>query len=138
MPSQSEISSQNPSRETRSTKVLLIGWDAADWQHVHPLLEAGKLPTLEGMINDGVMGNLGTLKPVLSPMLWNTVATGKLPDKHGIHGFVEPDPIHGGVRPCASTSRKTKAIWNILTQQGMRSNVVGWWARLWWCEVVQS
>lgn len=86
------------------------------------------MPTLEGMINDGVMGNLGTLKPVLSPMLWNTVATGKLPDQHGIHGFVEPDPVNGGVRPCASTSRKVKALWNILTQEGLRSNVVGWWA----------
>ena len=109
-------------------KILLIGWDAADWQHIHPLIEAGLMPTLEGMINDGVMGNLGTLKPVLSPMLWNTVATGKLPDQHGIHGFVEPDRVNGGVRPCASTSRKVKALWNILTQQGLRSNVVGWWA----------
>src|SRR5439155_24711951 len=68
------------------------------------------------------------LQPVLSPMLWNSVATGKFADKHGIHGFIEPDPVNGGARPYTSTSRKCKAVWNILSQSGLRSNVVGWWA----------
>jgi predicted AlkP superfamily phosphohydrolase/phosphomutase/Tfp pilus assembly protein PilF len=106
----------------------LIGWDAADWEHITPLLEEGLMPTLDGFINRGVMGNLATLQPILSPMLWNSVATGKLADKHGIHGFIEPDPVNGGVRPYTSTSRKCKALWNILTQSGLRSNVIGWWA----------
>src|SRR6266536_3020020 len=109
-------------------KVLLIGWDAADWEHINPLLEEGLMPTLDALINRGVMGNLATLQPILSPMLWNSVATGKFADKHGIHGFIEPAPINGGVRPYTSTSRKCKALWNILTQSGLRSNVVGWWA----------
>ena len=109
-------------------KVLLIGWDAADWEHINPLLEAGLLPHLDRMINEGVMGNLATLEPILSPMLWNSVATGKLPEKHGIHGFAEPDPVNGGIRPYTSTSRKVKALWNIFTQAGLKSNIVGWWA----------
>ncbi len=109
-------------------KVLLIGWDAADWEVITPLLEEGLMPTLDGLINRGVMGNLATLQPVLSPMLWNSVATGKFADKHGVHGFIEPDPVHGGARPYTSTSRKCKALWNMLSQSGLRSNVVGWWA----------
>ena len=109
-------------------KVLLIGWDAADWEHINPLLEEGLMPTLDAFINRGVMGNLATLQPILSPMLWNSVATGKFADKHGIHGFIESDPVNGGVRPYTSTSRKCKALWNILTQSGLRSNVIGWWA----------
>jgi tetratricopeptide (TPR) repeat protein len=43
-------------------------------------------------------------------------------------GFTEPDPDGGGVRLVASTSRRCKAIWNILTQAGLRSHVVGWYA----------
>ena len=86
------------------------------------------MPTLDALINRGVMGNLATLQPILSPMLWNSVATGKFADKHGIHGFIEPDPVNGGARPYSSASRKCKALWNILTQSGLRSNVVGWWA----------
>ena len=72
-------------------KVLLIGWDAADWEVITPLLEERLMPSLEGLINRGVMGNLATLQPILSPMLWNSVATGKYADKHGIHGFIEPE-----------------------------------------------
>ncbi|QEG20838.1 alkaline phosphatase family protein [Mariniblastus fucicola] len=108
-------------------KVLLIGWDGADWEHINPLMDEGLLPTLEGLVNEGTMANLATLQPVLSPMLWNSVATCKFADKHGIHGFVEPDE-NGGARPYSSVSRKTKALWNIFSQNGIRSNVINWWA----------
>ncbi|RMG06117.1 MAG: tetratricopeptide repeat protein, partial [Nitrospirae bacterium] len=61
------------------------------------------------------------------PMLWTSIATGKRPYKHGVLGFTEPDPHSGGIRPITSISRKTKAIWNILNQEGFKSIVVGWW-----------
>jgi len=32
-------------------KVLLIGWDAADWEHITPLLEEGLMPALDELIN---------------------------------------------------------------------------------------
>jgi predicted AlkP superfamily phosphohydrolase/phosphomutase/tetratricopeptide (TPR) repeat protein len=114
--------------ETPRKKVLLIGWDAADWKIANPLLDQGLMPTLDDFVNHGVMGNLATLRPVLSPMLWNSIATGKRPDKHGILGFMEPDPHTGAVRPVTSTSRKVKAIWNILTQKGYKTHVLGWFA----------
>ncbi len=109
-------------------RVLLIGWDAADWQMIRPLMDQGLMPTLQAMIERGAWGNLATMRPVLSPMLWNSIATGKRPEKHGILGFAEVTPDGQAVRPAASTSRKCKALWNILTQQGMTSNVVGWYA----------
>jgi len=114
--------------EPTKPKLLLVGWDAADWEHINPLLEKGQLPTLESLINNGVMGNLATLQPVLSPILWNSIATGKHAYKHRVLGFVEPDPHHGGARPFSSVSRQTKALWNILSQNGLRCNVVNWWA----------
>lgn len=115
------------SQPERKRKVLLIGWDAADWKVIHPLLDAGKMPVLESLIEGGVMGKLATLTPVLSPMLWTSIATGKRPYKHGILGFVEPNPQNEGLRPITNLSRKTKAIWNILGQQGLKSNIIGWW-----------
>jgi predicted AlkP superfamily phosphohydrolase/phosphomutase len=114
--------------EALAKKVLHVGWDAADWKIINPLLDHGLMSTLEKFVNNGVIGNLATIHPVLSPMLWNSIATGKRPDKHGILGFIEPDPRTGGVRPTTSTSRKVKAIWNILTQRGYRTHVVGWFA----------
>lgn len=108
-------------------KVLVIGWDAADWKIINPLLDAGLMPALEGLINKGAMGNIATLDPPLSPILWTSIATGKTADKHGILNFIEPDPNTSDMRPVSVTSRKVKAIWNILTQEGFKTHLVGWW-----------
>ena len=54
------------------------------------------------------------------------MATGVRPFDHGVLGFVEHDGS-GGVRPVSSHSRKVKAIWNMLTMEGYKSNIVGWW-----------
>ncbi len=108
-------------------RVLLIGWDAADWRVIEPLIEQGKMPALKRLMDAGVSGNLATLRPAYSPMLWTSIATGKRPYKHGIHGFIEPTPDGRGVRPVTNLSRSVKAVWNILTQIGKTSNVIGWW-----------
>jgi predicted AlkP superfamily phosphohydrolase/phosphomutase/tetratricopeptide (TPR) repeat protein len=117
-----------PAGPRLAKRVLLIGWDAADWKIIHPLLDAGAMPTLEAFINGGAIGNLATLQPILSPMLWNSIATGKRPHRHGIHGFVEVKPDGTGIRPVMSTSRKVKAIWNMVTQAEMKSQVFSWFA----------
>ena len=114
--------------EPTAQKLLLVGWDAADWQMIHPLLDAGRMPNLKRLVETGVMGNLLTVQPVLSPILWTSIATGKRAYLHGIHGFVEPTPDGTGLRPIASTTRKCKALWNILSQAGKRCHAVGWWA----------
>jgi predicted AlkP superfamily phosphohydrolase/phosphomutase/tetratricopeptide (TPR) repeat protein len=111
----------------KKNKLLLIGWDAADWEIIWPLITQGKLPALKKLIQNGVYGNMSTMNPPYSPMLWTTVATGKTPDKHGILGFIEVTPDAKTVRPVTTTSRKTRALWNIFHNQGMKSNLVGWW-----------
>jgi predicted AlkP superfamily phosphohydrolase/phosphomutase/tetratricopeptide (TPR) repeat protein len=108
-------------------RLLLVGWDAADWKVIRPLLDQGEMPYLAGLMRDGVHGNLATIVPPLSPMVWTSIATGKRPYKHGIHGFSEPTEDGLGVRPISNLGRKTKAFWNILNQHGKRSLVVGWW-----------
>jgi tetratricopeptide (TPR) repeat protein/arylsulfatase A-like enzyme len=113
--------------EPRARRVLLIGWDAADWKVIMPLVDAGKLPNVGRLIEEGTCGNIATLQPALSPMLWTSIATGKRPYKHGIYGFSEPDPVSGGIRPVTNLSRKTKAIWNILNQNGLKTITIGWW-----------
>lgn len=120
-------SSPGTTGDTPKRRVLLIGWDAADWKTITPLLDAGKMPNLAKLVEGGVCGNLCTIQPVLSPMLWTSIATGKRAYKHGIHGFTEPDPVSGMIRPVTNLSRKTKAIWNILNQEKKKSVTIGWW-----------
>ena len=44
-------------------KLLLVGWDAADWQMIHPLLDAGRMPNLQRVVEEGVSGNILALPP---------------------------------------------------------------------------
>ncbi len=109
-------------------KILLIGWDAADWGVITPLVATGKMPHFKKLMNEGSYGKLRTLDPAFSPMLWTSIATGKTADKHGVYGFIEPNPNdESKVQPISGTTRKCHAIWNILNREGYKSNVVGWW-----------
>lgn len=108
-------------------KLLLVGWDAADWKVIDPLLARGEMPVLASVIAGGVRGNLATIQPPFSPMVWTSIATGVRPAKHGILGFTEPTPDGLSVRPVSNLGRRTKAFWNIAHQNGKRSIVVGWW-----------
>lgn len=111
----------------KRNKVLLVGWDAADWKVINPLMDQGKMPNVQKLIERGAMGQIATLSPPLSPMLWTSIATGKRPFRHGIHGFSEPGPDGRTVQPVSNLSRKCKAVWNILNQNDLRSIVIGWW-----------
>ena len=115
-----------PDRPAR--RLLILGWDAADWQVIDPLLARGQMPNLAALVARGTRADLRTLEPKLSPILWSTIATGKTADKHGIHNFVEPNPSGEGIRVASSTTRKTRALWNMLTQRGLRVHAVGWYA----------
>lgn len=109
-------------------RLLIVGWDAADWKIIDPLFQAGALPNLRRLVDGGVRADLSSLFPMLSPLLWTSVATGKTADKHGILNFIEPDPAGPGLRPATSTTRRTKALWNILSQSDLRTLVVSWYA----------
>ncbi|MGH9563784.1 MAG: alkaline phosphatase family protein, partial [Terracidiphilus sp.] len=113
-------------RSPNKPKVLLIGWDGASWSNIHPLLDSGAMPALARIIENGVMGELAGLPVPSSPLLWTTLATGYLPDKHGILDSVEPDPRSGGVRPVTRASLCAVPVWDILARLGLRSQVVGW------------
>ena len=73
-------------------------------------------------------GNLTTLEPQLSPMLWTSIATGKMAYHHGVEGFTEVDPVSGQVVPVSAATRQCKTVWELLGERGLRSHVVGWFA----------
>ena len=114
--------------EKRRQRLLLVGWDSADWKIIHPLLDSGELPGLARLVESGTSGNLTTLEPQLSPMLWTSIATGKMAYHHGVPGFTEVDPGTGAVVPVSAATRKCRTLWEILASRGLRSHVVSWFA----------
>jgi tetratricopeptide (TPR) repeat protein len=119
------------------TKIAIIGLDGADWEIIDPLIATGQLPNLARLKARGAWGNMKTMSPALSPLLWTTVATGKPPEEHGIIDFLVKDPETGKPAPVTGRSRRVKALWNIFTDVGRTSAFVAWWAT-WPAETVQG
>ena len=110
------------------TRMLVVGLDGADWVILDPLLAAGRLPNLQRLIEGGARTKLMTISPMLSPVIWTTIATGVEPSRHGILDFLVQDPAGGNKQPVTSAQRKTATVWEMLGQAGIRTGVVGWWA----------
>jgi hypothetical protein len=109
-----------------SKRLLLIGWEAADWKILHPLIDAGKMPTLRGIVEDGVSGSLLSGRPLIPAAQWTSMVTGKRPWQHRVCVQAERDP--GGTRavPISAAHRHATALWEMLAGEGKKSVVVGW------------
>lgn len=131
-------SCEGPRDGSMPTRWLMIGWDGADWQHILPLLEEGKLPHLEKLMRGGSYGTLASLVPTLSPAIWTTVATGTSPGEHGILHFYNQQPlltrlwqraVHFGELPrqlYTNADRRRHAIWNLADEQERTVMAVGY------------
>ncbi len=106
-------------------RVLLVAWDGADWRLIRSLVDAGVMPNLESIILLGVIGQLATVQPQSSPLMWTSLATGWRADKHRVLGELEPDE-QGGVRPVSAAARHGEAIWQSASNAGLATNVIGW------------
>ena len=104
-----------------SPKVLLVLFDGAEWNVIHPLLRAGRLPHLAALMRAGTHGPLQSLEDVAlaSPILWTSMATGKLPHKHGVKDFYD-----------TASSVRSARIWEIFEHEklpiGLFGHLVTW------------
>jgi predicted AlkP superfamily phosphohydrolase/phosphomutase/Flp pilus assembly protein TadD len=114
--------------EPERSRVLVLGLDGLDPQTVDLLMSEGRLPNLAKIRQEGAYGRLISQKPLLSPIIWTTIATGKTPDQHGIGHFVALSEETGEELPATSAMRRVKALWNIASDAGLEVATVGWWA----------
>ncbi len=108
-----------------TSKVFLIGIDAGDWYLLDPLIEQGRLPHIKKLIDNGTRSLLMTILPTSSPIIWNSIATGKTMDKHGITNFARM--VDGEYQPYTSNLVRARTLWDLLNEEGVKTNVVGWW-----------
>lgn len=109
-----------------TTPIVVMGLDGLEWDIILPMLRNERLPNFAKLMERGYYGTLETIFPCSSPIIWTSIATGKVREKHGINNFARRLP---GNRTTLfnNTHRKTKAIWNILSDYGMSVTTIGWW-----------
>jgi len=118
-------------------QVVLIGLDSFDWRIAEPLMKRGKMPNLARLVARGTRARLNTIRPILSPVIWTSIATGVKPSRHGIVDFVVTARDTGDLLPVTSAMRQVPALWTLLSGQGVDVGVVGWWAT-WPAETVRG
>ncbi len=130
------LGTPRPASAAGPRRVLVLALDAADWQAIDPLVAAGRLPVLARLSARGHALTLLATPPLVSPIIWTTIATGRRPEDHRVLDFMVDLP-GGGQAPVPSSERRTAALWNVFSDAGRSVGVVGWWAT-WPAEAVRG
>jgi predicted AlkP superfamily phosphohydrolase/phosphomutase len=104
-------------------KIAVVGWDAATFDVISPLLEAGALPNLQRLMAQGAWGPLESTVHPLSPTAWASFMTGVNPGRHGIFDFVSMD-ANQCFRIANGGSIKAETLWARLSRTGRRVAVI--------------
>ncbi len=108
------------------SRVVILGIDAFDWEIYEEVRRNIPMTGVDRLRAEGASGDLLSMEPPVSPMIWTTMATGVEPEVHGIIDFLQTDPRTGESVPITSGMRKVPAIWNIATRYGLSSGFIGW------------
>lgn len=107
-------------------RVLLVGFDGAEPSLISPLLDAGKLPHLDRIVENGCVGTLRAAAPLVRALQWTTLATGVRAPRHGVCADVEVREDAAGVRPASAASWRVPAVWDVAAAAGLGTAVIGW------------
>jgi predicted AlkP superfamily phosphohydrolase/phosphomutase len=87
-----------------ANRVLVVGWDGADWDILDPLLARGELPALQALVERGQRGVSRSCVPSHSWAAWPTFLTGRDPGGHGVFDVLEYRPGVARRLPVSSRS----------------------------------
>jgi tetratricopeptide (TPR) repeat protein len=123
-----DVASRTRRAAGQRTPVIWLGFDGFDFELVDRLAAAGRMPNWKKLSSEGYTARLKSYMPILSPVVWTTLATGVGPEVHRVLDFQELDPSTGQRVPISGHSRAVPAIWNVASEAGLSVGVVGWWA----------
>jgi predicted AlkP superfamily phosphohydrolase/phosphomutase len=105
-------------------ELTVIGLDAATFDVIDPLVEAGDLPNLARLLDGGARGTLRSTTHPLTPLAWTTMVTGVNAGRHGIWDFFERDASGYGKHIVNGSHVREPAIWQRLSAAGRRVGIV--------------
>ncbi|WP_134670600.1 alkaline phosphatase family protein [Halorussus marinus] len=104
--------------------VYVVGLDGADWSLLRPWAEAGHLPTVARILDEGVAGDLqSTLPPVTFPA-WKCYSTGKTPGKLGVYEWFAYDRTTHDISANDASDFRSREYWDVLADRDRRAGVI--------------
>ena len=119
-------------------KAIVIGLDGLEPKITEAMLQAGELPNLARLREQGGYSRIRTTYPAQTPVAWSTFVTGTNPGGHGIFDFLSRDPKtylptlglsryeqkNPFVLPKAVNLRRGTPLWELLSNAGIPSIVI--------------
>lgn len=135
-------------RGDHALRLRVIAVDAGSLDYIRSATAEGRLPNFGRILDAGAVVHLATIHPTSPDAVWAAVATGKLPQKNGVRSAGIYHPGTGGsavhllpaycfayemVRfgflseePHTSATLRTRALWDILSRNGLSVGAVAW------------
>lgn len=106
-----------------SKSVLVIGLDGVDQRYLNSFAE--DLPSISMLQEYGVSAPLDSVHPPWTGAAWPSMYTGISPAGHGVYDFFDySDTYPDSATPVNRSNVDAPAIWNYLSQRGLRSVVL--------------
>ncbi len=75
-------------------RAVVLGFDGLDPVLTQRFMDAGRMPHLKQLADEGVFRPLETACPSISPVAWSSYATGVDASRHNIYDFLTRDPCN--------------------------------------------
>lgn len=135
-------------RRARVRRMVILGLDGLDPVLCERWMQAGELPNLSALAEQGSFSRLRTTYPSISPVAWSSFMTGVDPARHNVFDFLNRDvrtykpqlssssvegpsrtlrvgnwiiPLNG---PTVRSMRKSRAFWSILGDHRIPCNIL--------------
>lgn len=116
--------------EAPRSRVVVLGLDGLEYT----LLErhAAKLPNFTAFLAEGAHAELEVTSPIMSPILWTTMASGYPAEVHGVGGWT-----NGRGKSFTGADVQVERLWDTLSAEG-RSSVVAGWLMTWPAPLIEG
>ena len=106
-------------------RLLIIGWEGADWRFIQKYVDEGHMPVLASLIVESTIGKIHCVEPNMTTTQWASLLTGKRPYKHGVIGIKEYDEEISYLRPINKSARICSDLFEILESNEKTVHTVG-------------
>lgn len=140
---------KDPYKQAKVKRVVILGLDGQDPVLTKKFMDAGMLPHMQRLAEEGCYAPLRTTFPSISPVAWSSFSTGSNPGRHNIFDFLARDPktylpdlssvrittvprelnfglfkIPFGTKPSIEGFRRSRSFWSVLGDKGIMSQVI--------------
>jgi hypothetical protein len=102
-------------------RVVVLGMDGLERSYVESEVAAGRLPRFRQLLDEGAVTDLSPTHPMLSPILWTTMASGYPGEVHGVGGWTSAKG-----RPFTANDVRARRLWDVASAHDRPVLVAGW------------